>query len=197
MTLVGDEERLLARLAADRVGHRHRFGGRRPLVEQRRVRDLQTGEIDHHRLEGQQRLEPSLRDLGLIRRVGRVPAGILEHVALDDRRRDAVVSSRARGTTARSGCAARSRAGGRAPRARTSARGSRADGSAGCAPAPSRRSARRASRSPSRSSIARIVGVVTDRCVAGRSSSRPRRAAVISRAWVVMQVLDRGREEAR
>ena len=78
-------------LPVTRVRHRHRFGGGGPLVEQRRVRDVQTREIHHHRLEGQQRLEPSLRDFGLIRRVRRVPAGILENVALDDRRRDAVV----------------------------------------------------------------------------------------------------------
>ncbi len=47
-----------------------------------------AGEVTDHRLEGQQRFEPPLRDLGLVRRVRRVPAGILEHVALDHRRHD-------------------------------------------------------------------------------------------------------------
>ena len=76
--------RLALRAAAD---HRHRFrrGGR--LVEQRRVRHRQAGEVDHHLLEVEQRLEPTLRDLGLVGRVGGVPAGVLEHVALDHRRR--------------------------------------------------------------------------------------------------------------
>ena len=44
-----------------------------------------------HRLEIEQRLEPALGDLGLVGRVRGVPAGVLEDVPLDDRRRDAVV----------------------------------------------------------------------------------------------------------
>ena len=90
MALVRDEERLLARLAVHAVRHGHRFGRRGAFVEQRRVRDLEAREIDHHRLVGEQRLESPLGDLRLIRRVRRVPARILQHVALDDRRRDAV-----------------------------------------------------------------------------------------------------------
>ena len=77
------------------VEHRHRFGRRGALVEQRRGRDVHAGEVLHDRLEVQQRLEPALRDLRLVRRVGRVPAGILEHVAQDDARRDAVVVAHA------------------------------------------------------------------------------------------------------
>jgi hypothetical protein len=42
----------------------------------------------HHRLEVQQRLEPTLADLGLVRRVRGVPGGVLEHVAPDHRWRD-------------------------------------------------------------------------------------------------------------
>ena len=61
------------------------------FVEERRRRDVHAGQILHDRLEVQQRFEPALGDLGLVRRVGRVPAGILEHVAQDDRGRDAVV----------------------------------------------------------------------------------------------------------
>ena len=44
-----------------------------------------------HRLEIQQRFEPALGNLRLIRRVLRIPAGIFEDVALNDRRRDAIV----------------------------------------------------------------------------------------------------------
>ena len=41
----------------------------------------------------EQRLETPLRNLRLIRRVGRVPAGIFEDVPLDDRRHDAIARS--------------------------------------------------------------------------------------------------------
>ena len=85
-----DQEDFLPRLALERVAHRHRFGRRRRLVEQRCVRDLDAGQVDHHRLEREQRFEPALRDLRLIRRVGRVPAGILDDIPLNHRRRDAV-----------------------------------------------------------------------------------------------------------
>ena len=81
-----DEHGVLA-VARDAVRHRDRFGGRRALVEQRRVRDRQRGEVADHRLVVEQRLEAPLRDLGLVRRVRRVPARILEHVALDHRGR--------------------------------------------------------------------------------------------------------------
>ena len=66
----------------------HGLGGRGRLVQQRRVGRGQTGEVTHDGLEVQQRLEAALRDLGLVRRVGRVPARVLEHVPLDDRGRD-------------------------------------------------------------------------------------------------------------
>ena len=49
----------------------------------------------HHRLEVEERFEPALRDLRLVRRVRRVPARVLEHVAQDDARRDAVVVAEA------------------------------------------------------------------------------------------------------
>ena len=67
--------------------HRHRFGGRRGLVEERRICHRQAGEIDHHLLEVEQRLQPPLGNLGLVGRVGGVPARVLEHVALDHRGR--------------------------------------------------------------------------------------------------------------
>jgi hypothetical protein len=46
----------------------------------------QTGQLGHHRLEVQQRLQTTLTDLGLVGRVGRVPGRVLEHVACDHRR---------------------------------------------------------------------------------------------------------------
>ena len=69
------------------VAHHHRLGGGGALVEHRGVGDLEAGQIGDERLEIQQRLEPALGDLGLIRRVGGVPRGIFEDVALDDGRR--------------------------------------------------------------------------------------------------------------
>ena len=86
---------LLDPSALHAVQHRHRLGGGGGFVEQRRGRDLHPREIAHHRLEVEESFETSLRDLGLIRRVGRVPAGILEHVAEDHARRDAVVVAEA------------------------------------------------------------------------------------------------------
>ncbi len=83
------------RFACTRVQHRHRLGRGGGFVEQRRVGDLHPGQIAHHRLEIEERFEPALRDLGLIRRVRRVPARILEHVAQDHARRDAVVVAEA------------------------------------------------------------------------------------------------------
>ena len=65
--------------------HRHRFRGRGGLVEQRSIRDLHAGQVDHHGLEIQQGFQTTLRDLGLIGRVGGVPARIFEDIALDYR----------------------------------------------------------------------------------------------------------------
>ena len=77
------DEKAMPRVRSSRlIRQKHRLGGGGPFVEQRRIRDLETGEIDDHCLEVQQRFEPALRDLGLIWRVRRVPAGILQHVSL-------------------------------------------------------------------------------------------------------------------
>ena len=56
---------------------------------------LEPGEVGDHRLEVEQRLEPALADLGLVRRVRGVPGRVLEHVALDHRRRDRAVVAHA------------------------------------------------------------------------------------------------------
>jgi hypothetical protein len=80
-----DEEDVpLGAARLDAVQHGHRLGGRRPFVEQRRGRDRQPGQLRHHRLEIEERLEAALRDLRLVGGIGRVPAGVLEDVADDD-----------------------------------------------------------------------------------------------------------------
>ena len=56
------------------VRHGHGLGGGGGLVEQRGVGELHAGEVDHHLLEVEHGLEPALADLGLVGRVGRVPA---------------------------------------------------------------------------------------------------------------------------
>ena len=86
-----EHARSAAALADDGCGEMHRLRGRRALVEQRRVGDFQARQVRHHRLKIEERLEPALGDLGLVGRVRRVPARILEHVAQDHRRRDAIV----------------------------------------------------------------------------------------------------------
>ena len=72
------------------VQQRHRLGGRRGLVEQRRVGDVHARQVADHGLEIEQRLQSPLGDLCLIRGVGGVPPGVLEDVPEDDWRRDRV-----------------------------------------------------------------------------------------------------------
>jgi len=87
----GDKEAVRGRVDADGVKHGHGLGGGGRFIEKRGVGDGQAGEIGNHGLKIEQRLETALGDLGLIRRVGGVPAGVLEDVALDDRGRGGVV----------------------------------------------------------------------------------------------------------
>ena len=77
-------------LALHAVQQRHRLARRRALVQQRRVGHLHPRQVRDHRLEVEERLEAALRDLGLIRRVRRVPARVLEHAAADHARRQRV-----------------------------------------------------------------------------------------------------------
>ena len=69
----------------------HRLGRCRRLVEERRIRHRQPRQVGDDRLVVEQRLEAALGNLGLIRRVGRVPGGVFEHLAQDDLRRMGVV----------------------------------------------------------------------------------------------------------
>ncbi len=71
--------------------HCHGFRGGGRLVQQRGIRDFQTGQVHDHGLEVQQRLQPALGNLSLVWRVLSVPSGIFQNVALDDGGRDAVV----------------------------------------------------------------------------------------------------------
>jgi hypothetical protein len=87
---VDDEDRVRLR-AAGPADQGHRLGGRGGLVEHGGAGDVQPGEVGHRRLKVDQRLEPALADLGLVRRVGGVPGRILQHRALDDRRGERAV----------------------------------------------------------------------------------------------------------
>ena len=89
---VGEEDVSSARGPAGQRHGLHRGGG---LVQQRGAGPGQRGEVGDHGLEVQQRLEPPLGDLGLVRGVRRIPGGVLQHVAADDRRRDRVVVAQA------------------------------------------------------------------------------------------------------
>ena len=85
---VGVDDERAGRALVGAAHQRHRLGRGGALVEQRGVGGRQPGEVADHGLEVQQRLEPTLGDLRLVRRVGGVPARVLQHVAPDHRRRD-------------------------------------------------------------------------------------------------------------
>ena len=57
----------------------------RGLVQERGRRDGQGGQVLHHGLEGEQRLQSTLADLRLVRRVCGVPRRTLYDIAPDDR----------------------------------------------------------------------------------------------------------------
>ena len=91
MAMVGHKKRI-ATLDVMAQAHGFRRGGR--LVEQGRVGYFHPGEVAHHRLEIQQRFQAALRDLGLIRRVGGIPARIFQNISADDGRRECPVITR-------------------------------------------------------------------------------------------------------
>ena len=64
--------------------HGHDFSRRRRLVEERCGGNLHAGQVADHGLERQKGLEASLCNLRLIRRIRRVPAGILQDISKDD-----------------------------------------------------------------------------------------------------------------
>ncbi len=72
-------------------GKGHGLGRGGGFVEERGIRHGQRGEFADEGLIVEESLEPSLRNLGLVGCVGRVPAGIFEDAALDHWRRDRAV----------------------------------------------------------------------------------------------------------
>ena len=68
-------------------GQCHGLGGCGGLVEHRGVGDRHTGQVGHHGLEVQQRLQPALADFGLVGGVRRVPGRVFQDVAQDHARR--------------------------------------------------------------------------------------------------------------
>ena len=83
VTVLGHEEDVSPALPSLAEEHGHGLGSRRSLVQERRVGDLHSGQVDDRRLEVEKRLQPTLCDLGLIGSVLGVPARILEDVPLD------------------------------------------------------------------------------------------------------------------
>ena len=82
-------------IAASAVAEAHRLGRSGGLIEQRGIGDRQRGELADQGLEIEQRLEAPLADLSLIRGVGGVPGRVFKHVALQQRRGDAVAVAQA------------------------------------------------------------------------------------------------------
>ena len=93
MGVAVDEEGVALDVLTTRLRHRHGLGRGGALIEQRGIGELEAGQVDDHLLEIEQRFEPALADFGLVGRVGRVPAGIFQHIAQDHLGRDACRNS--------------------------------------------------------------------------------------------------------
>ena len=87
--------RLLHIARTQRVHHRNGFRGGGRFIQQGAVGKRHAGKVANDGLEIQQGFQPSLRHFRLIRRIGGVPNGILEYVALDYGRRNGVVPTHA------------------------------------------------------------------------------------------------------
>ena len=68
------------------TGQRHGLGSGGRLIEKRCVGHIHTGEVGDHRLKVEQRFESALADLGLVRRVSRIPSRVFQHVSKHHRR---------------------------------------------------------------------------------------------------------------
>ena len=93
MDMVRHEDRVTA---FDVLAKGHGLCGGSGFVEQGGVGNLHPGQVANHRLEIQERLEATLGDLRLIRRVGGIPTGIFENVSANDRRRVCAVNAHAK-----------------------------------------------------------------------------------------------------
>ena len=69
---------------------RHRFGGGRGFIKQRRIGNLERCQVSDHRLEVEEGFESTLRELRLVGCVSSVPARVLQNVSLDHWRRNAI-----------------------------------------------------------------------------------------------------------
>ena len=85
VALFGNEEDAMGAGVAvfEAVTHHHGLGGGGTLVEHGGIGDFETGEIGDDRLKVEQRFEAALGYLGLVGRVGGIPAGVFEDGALD------------------------------------------------------------------------------------------------------------------
>ena len=72
------------------AAERHRLGGGGGFVQHRGIRDIETGQVRHHRLKIKQRLEPTLRNLRLIGGVSCIPTRIFQDVPLNHGRGDRI-----------------------------------------------------------------------------------------------------------
>ena len=96
---IGYEEPRLPRRrlpGVDAMEHRHRLGGGRASSSSEAVAISMPVRSRTIVWKLRSDFEAALRDLGLIRRVRRIPAGIFEHVAENHRRGHAVVVTRFR-----------------------------------------------------------------------------------------------------
>ena len=90
MTRIGDEKSI-ALLFAYSTAKGHRLCRSRRLIQKRSIGNLHTGQIHDHGLKIEQRLKAALRNFRLIGRVGGIPAWILQYLAQNDARRDAII----------------------------------------------------------------------------------------------------------
>ena len=77
------------------VQHRHGFGSGGGFVQQRGVGNFHARQVNDQRLKIQEHFQASLRNFGLVGRVGRVPRRIFQHVPQNYVGRNGVVITRA------------------------------------------------------------------------------------------------------
>ena len=85
MDISGHKEAVGVFQFTDAFCHRHRFSRRGGFIQQRGGGHVQTGQIQRHLLEVEQRFQAPLRNFWLIRRIRSVPARVFQHVAQDNR----------------------------------------------------------------------------------------------------------------
>ncbi|MNO93648.1 hypothetical protein D3C76_852510 [compost metagenome] len=84
VAMLGGEERR-GLVLRQPLAEGHGLGGGGGFIEQRRVGDLHAGQVADQGLEVQQRFQPALGDLRLVRGVRGVPGRILQQIAQDRR----------------------------------------------------------------------------------------------------------------